>query len=111
MSTSAEPATVGHSGGDMEVTLYGNKLDVLLMPGERYRAESAWWYALKNELNSCHGYDLVKKIMAKDGHMYGGDTGPYYLRDRNRKFCFYDTEYAVRMVNERERVTLQLHHF
>lgn len=44
MSTSAEPATVGHSGGDM-------------------------------------------------------------------KFCFYDTEYAVRMVNERELVTLQLHHF
>ena len=95
----------------MRVTLYGNKLDVLLMPGEKYRTESAWWNALKNELNSCHGYDLVKQIMAKDGNMYDGDTGPYYLRDRAWKFCFYDTEHAVRTAHERELVTLWLHHF
>ncbi len=71
----------------------------------KYPTESAWWYALKKELNR-QGHDLVKKVMSKDGHMMGSDTYPYYLRDRHDRYCFYDGEYAIRLVNQPERVTL-----
>jgi hypothetical protein len=93
----------------MRVTIYGNKLEVVCAPGEMYRTESAWWYALKKELNETHGYDLIKKIMAKDGHMYGDEHGPYYLRDRKGRFCFYDTQYAVRAINTVDVATVWLH--
>ena len=62
-------------------------------------AESAFWYALKKHLNSEGGYDLVKKVMSKDGHLMGGDTYPYYLRDRAWRYCIYDDLYQLRLVN------------
>ena len=88
----------------MKVALSNNYLTVIRE--ETYRTESAWWYALKNLLNS-HGYDLIKKVMSKDGHMVGGDTYPYYLRDRKGAYCFMDCDYALRAVNKPESVTLQ----
>lgn len=60
--------------------------------------ESAFWYALKEHLNA-QGHDLVKKIMSADGHLMGDDHGPYYLRDRKRRYCFYDPHYAIRLAN------------
>lgn len=73
-------------------------------PGNRkFKNESAFWYALKKTLME-QGFcfvgkepaDLVKKVMSKDGHLVGGDTYPYYLRDRKWRFCIYDSHYAVR---------------
>ena len=88
----------------MKITLYGRLLDVDRQ-GQRFKNESAWWYALKKELNA-QGHDLVKKVMAQDGHMFGGTTYPYYLRDRNGRYCFYDENYALRLVHKPETVTL-----
>ena len=61
--------------------------------------ESALLHAIKKALND-RGHDLVKRIMAKDGHMVGGDTGPHYLRDRKRRYCIWDDAYAVRLLHE-----------
>ena len=88
-------------------------------PGNRkFKNESAFWYELKTALmrgpvgangrrcgdpGTLHPYgafDLVKKVMSKDGHMVGGDTYPYYLRDRKARYCIYDTEYALRDITE-----------
>ena len=66
---------------------------------KKFRHESAFWYALKLHLNS-DGHDLIKKVMAKDGHMMGGDNHPYYLRDRKWRYCFYDPNYAIRLITE-----------
>lgn len=91
----------------MKVTLYGNRLDIERQ-GERFATESAWWYRLQQELNA-QGHDLVKKIMAKDGHMVGDKYGPYYLRDRGDAYCFYDPNYDSHLAHKPERVTLNLH--
>lgn len=88
----------------MRITLYGHSLEVDRQ-GKKFKNESAWWYALKKELNA-QGHDLVKKVMAKDGYMYGSETRSYYLRDRKHRYCFYDGEYALRLVHEPETVTL-----
>lgn len=93
--------------GDGIITV---RAGTLYNPGNRkFKNESAFWYALKQELMSktthlvwedCQPFDLVKKVMAKDGHMVGGDTYPYYLRDRKWRFYIYDAHYAVRDVAE-----------
>jgi hypothetical protein len=91
----------------MKTTLNGNTL-IVDREGEKFYTESAWWYALKIHLND-QGYDLIKKVMSKDGHMVGGDTYPYYLRDRKKRYCFYlrdrkkrycfyDGDYCLRFV-------------
>ena len=90
----------------MKVTLYGNHLEVVR--DRPYPTESAWWYALKKELNA-QGHDLIKKVMSKDGHLVGGDTYPYYLRDRRSRYCFHDPEYALRLVHKPTAVTLLIH--
>ena len=77
-------------------------------PGNRkFKNESAFWYALKKTLEADRHCiiggeppDLVKKVMSKDGHLVGGDTYPYYLRDRKWRYCIHDTEYAVRDITE-----------
>lgn len=77
-------------------------------PGNRkFKNESAFWYELKKtlmaekrEFFNCGPADLVKKVMSKDGHMVGGDTYPFYLRDRKHRFCIYDPRYAERDLAE-----------
>jgi|PlaIllAssembly_1097288.scaffolds.fasta_scaffold641352_3 hypothetical protein len=77
----------------------------------RAGTESEFWYRLKLVLNS-RGFDLVKKIMARDGHMMGGEEGPYYLRDRDWRFCIYDPNYMLRalhtLFNSMVSVTLSI---
>ena len=90
----------------MKATLLGCTLEVVRET--RFPTETAWWYALKNTLNA-QGHDLIKKVMSKDGHLVGGDTYPYYLRDRKYRYCFYDPDYALRQVHEPESVVLRLH--
>lgn len=91
---------------DMKTTLTdGFSLVVEAEPGDpKFHKETAFWYALKKHLNAV-GHDLVKKVMSKDGHMYGGDTYPYYLRDRRGAYCFYDTEYALREIHKQWNTT------
>jgi hypothetical protein len=92
----------------MKATLFGNSLEVDRQ-GERFATESAWWYRLQQELNS-QGHDLVKKIMSEDGYLVGDDHGPYYLRDRKDAYCFYDTDYALRLAHKPKSVILSIHH-
>ena len=91
-------------------------------PGNRrFKNESAFWYELKMTLmhgpvgaigrrcgdpRTLHPYgafDLVKKVMSKDGHLVGGDGYPYYLRDRKHRFCIHDPHYALRDITEELR--------
>ena len=90
----------------MKVTINGNRM-IVDREGKKYKTESAWWYALKKHLNE-KGEDLIKKIMAKDGHMMGSDTGPYYLRDRKAKYCYYDPQYAIRFIHIPDKVELNI---
>ena len=77
-------------------------------PGNRkFKNESAFWYELKKtlmaekrEFFNCGPADLVKKVMSKDGHLVGGDTYPYYLRERKWRYCIYDPNYALRDLAE-----------
>lgn len=67
----------------------------------RVKNESHLLYRLKIELG-LEGYDFIKKLMWKDGHMVA-DT-QHYLRARNKKdtrgtrgiFCIYDNDYSIR---------------
>lgn len=59
-----------------------------------YRCAACYWWL--------QGH--VKKD--DDGHMVGGDTYPYYLRDRKKRHCFYDSDYCLRFVHQPESVEL-----
>ena len=63
--------------------------------------ESALLYQVKNELIR-QGYDVIKKLMWKDGHLVS-DT-QHYIRTRKEKdpkfMMIWDTSYAVRFSYE-----------
>ena len=88
----------------MKTTLNGNTL-IVDREGRKFYTESAWWYALKIHLKE-QGHDLIKKVMSKDGHMVGGDTHPYYLRDREFNYAYWDEDYSLRDVRDPEVVHL-----
>jgi hypothetical protein len=79
----------------MEAKLSGNRL--VIKSNEKFKNESAVWFALKNLLNS-KGLDVVKKQAWQDGHMI--PEGVYYLRDRKWKFYFFDDLYQVRNIGQ-----------
>jgi hypothetical protein len=78
----------------------------------KFYSESVLLYHVKNILND-RGHDLIKKVMSKDGHLVGGDTYPYYLRDRKGNWCIYDPDYCLRNIaerfNERGEVKLEIY--
>jgi len=43
------------------------------------------------------GYDVIRQIPAKDGHL---TSAPYYIRDRKRRFCWFDEHHQIRKLNE-----------
>jgi hypothetical protein len=65
---------------------------------KKFYKETDFYHALKKHLNA-NGHDLIKKIMCKDGHMCGDENGPYYLRDRKWRYCFFDGKYAIRQIH------------
>jgi hypothetical protein len=74
-------------------------------------SESLLLYKVKQELIK-QGYDVIKKRMWKDGHLYGDDT-LQYIRSRypNLKgyFAIYDGQYAIRaMVGDYNKGKLEL---
>ena len=113
MPTTPTPLTVAYSGTQMTVQAPTT--------ARKFPTESAFWYALKKVLEAGprdpegKSFDLVKKIMSKDGHLVGGDTYPYYLRDRKWRYCIHDPNYAVRdLVEELYRtgsITLRIEYW
>ncbi len=80
----------------------------------RVRNESELLHRLKRIL-AARGYDLIKKLMWKDGHLVS-DT-QHYLRARNKvtrggMVCIHDADYAIRnsaqYYNQWRRVTFQV---
>ncbi len=60
-------------------------------------SESRLLYLVKKELIR-QGYDVIKKLMSKDGHLVS-DT-EHYIRDRRDKFAIWFGSYALRFSYE-----------
>lgn len=75
-------------------------LTVQRKPGDdRVGSESAFWYMIKYWLRT-QGYDVIKKEMAKDGHMTS--EGRYYVRTRTgllHNFAIFDDNYMLRSIS------------
>lgn len=93
----------------MKVTLKQRTLTIRREAGERaFKSESEVWHKLKKELIA-KGFDCIKKLMWKDGHMFG-DQRTHYVRTRkppmeNEKprrdrFMVYDNNYAIRLLHK-----------
>jgi hypothetical protein len=90
----------------MKVTLAKNECKVIRENGDpKYygmSGESKLLHHIKLELIK-QGYDVIKKLMWKDGHMYGDDN-LHYIRSRryteNDWLFIYDNEYAIRAMTE-----------
>lgn len=66
-------------------------------PGEpKIYKESTLYYKIKKIFLDA-GYDVVRQVPEKDGHMTGA---PYYIRDRKGRFCWIDNNYAIRSLTE-----------
>ena len=67
------------------------------LPGSpKFYKESALYRHVCRLLNSA-GWNVVKQVPDKDGHMFGA---PYYIREKRRKWCLYDNYYAIRCLHE-----------
>lgn len=87
----------------MKVEIIGNVCKVTRETGDKkIYSESLLLYKVKNELIK-QGYDVIKKLVQKDGHLYG-DKYLHYIRTRNWKakdfMMIYDNEYALRFSYE-----------
>jgi hypothetical protein len=77
----------------------------LLVEREQYdpnfKTESTLLYHIKLALIE-QGYDVIKKRMWKDGHMYGDET-TQYIRSRDMSkwdsFMIFDGDYAIRQIH------------
>ncbi len=85
----------------MQLIITENILTVKRGNSPKIHNESALYYAIKKELQS-QGYDVIKKLMWKDGHLYGDNTLPYIRgRKQNDKTpMIYDGAYAIRSIVE-----------
>ena len=68
--------------GTGSCTITKEKTDPVYRDSEWGTAESRILYHLKKELNK-QGYDFIKKLMHKDGHMVSDNQ--HYLRERKIK--------------------------
>jgi hypothetical protein len=70
----------------------------------KYYNDSTLLHQVKKALIA-QGYDVIKKRMQKDGHMYGDET-TQYIRTRGKRpgpdsFYVWDRHYAVRTLYQR----------
>lgn len=72
--------------------------DKRLRKGGWGSAESQFWHWVKLELQK-QGFDVIKRRMQSDGHLYGDEKLPY-IRHRKNAFYVYDGEWAVRDIVE-----------
>jgi len=67
--------------------------------GKKLYSESVFLYHLKQALQR-DGYDVIKKLMPKDGHLVA-DTQHYIVsHNRNHGFAIWDSAYAIRFTYE-----------
>jgi hypothetical protein len=72
----------------MRVDLQKTRCIIFRLEGDpHFPSETAFWYALKRELQS-QGHDVIKRLMTRDGHLVS--EGVYYIRDRKCKWCLED---------------------
>ena len=75
----------------------------------RVYSESRFFHQVRVTLQS-YGYNVIKKLMWKDGHMVSDSQ--YYIRERKGKWAIWYPEYALRFVyedyNKEGKVTLRL---
>jgi hypothetical protein len=82
----------------MKVKFYNGGLKITKeITDKKYYSESVLLYQIKKELQK-QGYDVIKKLMYKDGHLTS-DT-EHYIRDRKGDYAFYFNDYAVRFSYE-----------
>jgi len=72
--------------------------------------ESLLWHRIKRVLQR-QGYDVVKKLMWKDGYLVSDDQ--YYIRQRKWEWAITDSHYAIRSLcvayNAGEPIVLTVH--
>ena len=61
------------------------------------KRESTFFYHLCKALKA-QGYDCIKKLAYKDGHLVDDDM--YYIRDRKNRWCVWDESHALRLVSQ-----------
>ncbi len=88
----------------------GGSAKVIRGTGPKIYKETAFWQDVRRSLMK-QGYDVIKKLMWKDGHMV--DDTQYYVRSRKYtpdSFMLSQTDYAIRAVydeyNKEGEVTL-----
>jgi hypothetical protein len=97
----------------MKVEMLKNSVVVRREPSDKkiYK-ETEFWHKVKRELQS-QGYDVIKKLMWKDGHLV--DSNEYYIRERKWKFYIRQIDYAIRPVyeffNNEQETTLLLEYW
>lgn len=85
---------------DSRGRLLGGSIVVDRQNGPKIYSESAFWHQLKTELQK-QGYDVIKKLMWKDGHLT--DDNLYYVRSRKYtpdSFMISAGDSAIRFVYE-----------
>lgn len=85
-------------------------ITVKRFPGSpRMPKESTLFRHICRLLNDA-GFDVVRQVPDKDGHMFGA---PYYIRDQKRRWCLYDTDYAIRDMAKafNEGIEIKLYYF
>jgi uncharacterized protein (UPF0297 family) len=85
--------------GIMNIEIKNNTVTVKrINDKEKFYSESQLLYEIKNELNN-KGYNVIKKLMWKDGHLMG-DNYTHYIRERNWKFAIFDGDWQIRLLHE-----------
>ncbi len=72
--------------------------------------ETEFYHKLKKELQK-QDYDVIKKLVQKDGHMFG-DNHTHYIRERKWKWCIVDPNWAIELAHKtfnRGEITLSIH--
>ena len=68
----------------MKIEILKNKIIIKRNNDKKIYNESILYFKIKEKLNK-RGFNLIKKLIHKDGHMMGGPRD-YYLRDRKWNF-------------------------
>ncbi len=62
----------------------------------KFGTDDSWFlYRVKKTLQE-YGYDCIKKLAWKDGHLVSEDM--HYVRDRKGRWYVYDNDHAIRSI-------------
>lgn len=63
---------------------------------KRIPKESTFYYYVVQQLRN-QGYDVVRQVPSKDGHLTGA---PFYIRERKGEWALFHNEYAIVSAHE-----------